>query len=421
MKEKKYETLLDSIEKGRAKYNNGYDYYLPKEGIERGIVVTTKSGKQRLSLEEAVPYLCNNCMIAIGPGKKYIILSAELTCPRVYEHRLIGEKVFAVIDGKTIEQKKMCESCQHYLKSLVNECENTEATFKGLQNQHIRSKISDELRAFPEVKKGYISYSNFSEDIHEFSREYVEERIEEFRSRGKFTAKKQKVEQKTCVGCIRYKSRVCPGITRSTINTRKDGHCRLTKEAFTERMEQEVIHRYGSLAKAFWFFSQCGTEIDYKDPCTKRQSRRYISLPAKGPFSTKIEGFKMCSVNYPLYISSSKHETYISAKEFKKEFPNDVKRTKRYSKKYKDIVLAAEAYRKGKEQGQDILTSGHHNYLAYAKIGERDNWLSPRRRDIYFIIGAQTSSNTVYPVSIEDIVELLKETADVKGMWIGWR
>jgi hypothetical protein len=417
--ESKRNEILTAIENGRAYYidrrNDESVYiYLPKEAYEQGILLgEIEQENKKTPFKEAMVKLFDNCTIEIADKKEYVeVTLEEIKCRRAIAFEI--EKRYVIVNGKIYTGESICEQCQDYLKNLINECDSS-SLFKWKKKKELKNNISDELWTFKEMKKGYLTRTNFDDEIYAFSSDKVKERIEEFEDRGRFVQDKIRTEGDVCKGCIKYKTKVCRGLSRHNIEERRDGHCNVTKEQFSEDLEKEIKNKYGSMGKALWFFSQCGQQISFRDPNTNRESLRYISIPGTDGYGGQINGFRMAFVNYPLSIDGNTHETFISEKELRAH--PDFKETKtRYAKKYRDIVVAGEAYRKGKDPGDYIVTSGHTNYLAYAKIGMQSYRWAGGKEGTYFIIGAQTSSNTVYPVYVSDIRELLKETGNVKGL-----
>lgn len=409
------EQLLGSIEKGRAYYTeDNENFYLPAEAFEKGIVFTNKEGnEERLPFEEALPRLFNNCTVEVSTDQRYVYVdTGKMRCRK--DRDWSTDKRFIIVGGEIYTEDQICEQCTNYLKYLVNECDFS-APFIWKKQKDIQPEINEEIYGFAKVKKGHITRSNFDEEIQEFSEKHVHERINEFADRGRFVQRKLKAEGEVCKGCIRYKTKICRGLSRHDIDDRIDGHCNITKEQFTKQMVVKIKRRYGSMGKALWYFTQCGKIIDYKDKQTKRTSERYICIPGSDRGDGTITGFEMCSSHYPLEIDERTHDIFISEKEFRELY---TPRPARYKKSLQDIVVAAEAYRERKDPGQYIVTSGHTNWLAYAKIGQYGSWYS-RDKSPSFMIGAQTSHNNVYPVAVQDIHELVKETHDVRSlrMW----
>jgi len=414
MKAKNKEQLLDSIEKGRAYYTEDNEtFYLPVEVFKKGIVFTNKEGEEeRIPFEEALPRLFDNCTVDVSTDERYVEVDTEkMRCRK--DRSWSTDKRFIIVNGEIYTGDQICEQCTNYLKQMVNECDSS-SPFIWKKQKELHTEIKEELYTFATVKKGHIMRTNFDEEVHEFSEKHVRERINEFADRGRFVQRKINAESEVCKGCIKYKTKICRGLSRYNIDDRIDGHCNITKEEYTKQMVDIIKRRYGSMGKALWYFSQCGKEIDYKDNQTNRSSRRYICMPGSDRGDGHITGFEMCSTYYPLEIDDKTHDIFISEKEFRKLYePTQT----RYKKALRDIVVAAEAYREGKEPGQYIVTSGHTNWLAYVKIGQYASWYR-RGGHPALIIGAQTSHDNIFPVAVEDIRELLKETHNVHNLWM---
>jgi hypothetical protein len=373
---------------------------------------------KRYPFNIAITRLFDNCTVHVGDTADYVeVILCGIYCKNVGIRK--GGKIMIVTDGIFLMDEKICEACTHYLKHLVNEC-GTDISGKSdcfiEKSKRVKpAKIKDEFFQFTEVKRGYILYSNFDTEIGAFSVDHVRERIEDFQDQGRFVSRKIREEERVCKTCVQYKTKMCDGLHRHSIDTQINSGCKMTKEEFNKKMKEIIKVRYTTMSNALWYYSQCGRTFYFKDPKTKRTSNRYICMPASEKDNGKVNGFIMVFSRYPMKMDKSRYQTFISKKEYIKHMqPRQVK----YCKKADESIFAAEAYKESVSPGGYISISGHTNYLAYTSLEYAKKIYyeckEGKKRDFLFCIGAQTSRDNLYTVRVADIKELLAETRDVK-------
>jgi hypothetical protein len=229
------------------------------------------------------------------------------------------------------------------------------------------------------IKKGYLAEHDFSNEII-FDRAHAEERIEEWKDRGIHRAHLNKVRKEHCTSCVKYRTTTCKKGYHSSEYDKVD-RCKFTTWELQEALEKGVKKDFKSMAKAFWYFSQCGNEFRYFDVGTKRWSERLLGVPTGENGEITPTGFFMSMDRYPYNIGTyvgrspawyrhskktdaDKRENYISTAQFKKKFPEEVKKV-RYKKAYRNAVAIAYMYYRyvANTPGGSAYCSGNANYL----------------------------------------------------------
>jgi hypothetical protein len=377
MKEDEKRKILDKIGSGEAYtttiYGGGRRRWSPH--IEDVIVLpVTKDPKAKRN--DRLLTLFDNTTIMIE--KTTIVICQGLFCPN--DHRMpYDAEVFNIMNGKMVNKNTLCEDCKHMVEQYLGECR--EQTFK-MEGKDKFLPAFKRLPAFDNyqfISKGYLQEHDFSNDII-FNEAHAEGRIEELKERGIHRTHLNKIRKEYCAFCVKYKTTSCKTGYRST---EYDGvnRCKFTPWELQDALEKGVEKDFGSMANAFWYFSQCGVEFRYMDKKTRRWSYRVLGVPTGINGEITPTGFFMSMERYPYSIGtyagrssswyrhskkeeSDRRENYISKERFKKNFPEKVKKV-RYKKAYKIAVLIAYMYYKhvANTPGMSAYCSRNANYL----------------------------------------------------------
>jgi hypothetical protein len=375
MEEKERNLILDKIESGEAYTATTYGGRRRWSPHIEDVIVLPITKETKKKRDDRLLTLFDNTTILLQGTT--IVICQQLFCPNDH-HIPYDAEVFNIVHGAIVNKAVLCEDCVHMVKKYVGECK--EQTFK----------MADELKVLPNferkplfdnylyIKKGYLAEHDFSNDIV-FDKKHVAERMDEWKERGAHRRELNKVRRSHCDYCVKYRTAACKkGFRSSDYNRVED--CKFTPDEMRDALEVRLKDDFGSMGNALWYFSQCGTEIDYLDEGTKRHSDRLIGVPAGINGEDTPTGFFMSMHRYPynigFYTSRSstywrqkqnekdKRENYISTKELKKRFPEAVVKT-RYKKVFRDAVLMAYMFYKYRANtpGSSAHGFGNANYL----------------------------------------------------------
>jgi hypothetical protein len=334
------------------------------------------------NIEKRIISLCDNATVFLT--KDYALLQKKIKCKNElsYEGKIQDpiKKIFVIKNGELHHIKDICKTCKYMVDELVGECREKE--YKSDDGKIYDFEINEEIKNYLKIKPGYIRTQEFSTEV-DFSLENVKERIEYYEKKGQWRKQLNSTRKNICANCVKYRTHTCK---KGYSGYKTPVKCHYTKEDLMKRLKEECITDFGSLGRAFWYFSQCGKLFDYRDPISKRVSERYISVPGHPEGYDNAKGFFLSFARYPFEIGSygyrerhrhwrkekdvkKKHINYLSEHEYKKHHQKLLKKT-RYKKEYEELLLTAYAVYKhiGSTPGQSYFMDSYSNYLVYIGI-----------------------------------------------------
>lgn len=333
-------------------------------------------------VEKRMLSICDNATIFVT--ENYVLAQEKIKCKN--ELRYSGgtdnpiSKVFIIKNGKANSLRDICKTCKYMVEELVGECRETE--YKPTNKEISNFKLNGEIKNYLKIKPGYIRTREFSNEV-DFSFKNIKERIEHYDKKGKWRKELNSTRKNICSDCVKYKTHTCK---KGYAGYRKPTTCHYTKEELVERLKNECIKDFGSLGRAFWYFSQCGQSFEYNDPISKRVSTRYIAVPGNPAGEMDAKGFFMSFARYPFSIGEygsrephrywrkekdkqKKHINYLSEHEYRKNHQDLIEKT-RYKTEYEELLLTVYAIYKhiGSTPGQSYFMDSYSNYLIYMGI-----------------------------------------------------
>ena len=354
MNEDEKQNILEKVEKGLA-YSSLSKVRIAYHDFE-DVLILPNGNLSKKEIQQKMLALFDNCTIAMQQNNAYVIKS--ILCPNMLKNIRFHKEyeVMIIEQGDVVASDKICNRCKRMVHNIVGECHNDtySPNKQGEPNWSFRI-ASSEFEKYLFIKPGYVREQDFSEDLS-FSKEHVAERIEEYKDRGKWRAQLNEIRNEFCRTCIKYHTKTCKkGYTGYTKPTK----CMYEKEKLIERLREETKKDFGSMARAFWYFSQCGNEFQYMDGKTKRKSMRHIAVPGSKDGDMKPKGFYMSLVRYPYGLgdygsrthryswnkdgtkAKPKYDTYIPLSQYKKEFSTLVRNVKYKKKLHEELVCIA--------------------------------------------------------------------------------
>lgn len=346
--------LLENILKGTA-YSELERIRIAHHDYSEVLVVPNNT-KTMADAKRRAQQLFDNCTMVIESTQMYVI--KKMLCSNELKS-IMNYKKFTPITierGKICHPDKTCERCKYMVKKYVGECYSNDFTPNKQGEEGWTFRTNDPFREFVFVKPGYIRDRDFSEEV-DFTKENVEKRIEEYADRGKWRTQLNQVRKEFCKDCVKYHTKTCQ---RGYNGYQKPVKCMYLKEKLIERLVAEIKADFGSVSRAHWFFSQCGQSIQYRDPYTKRNSKRYIAVPGNRKGDLKATGFFMSFARYPYEVGDygsrghkyrwrsdaqkakeKKYENYISLEKYLKEYKELLQETKYRKKLHEEVTCAA--------------------------------------------------------------------------------
>jgi hypothetical protein len=373
--------ILDAVKDGKA-----YAYLKKIEirwnSIKENVYVFQKT---KDDIEKRMISLCDNATVYVTDD--YVFLQKKIKCKNElsYEAKIQDpiKKMFVIKNGEAKQLRDVCKTCKYMVDELVGSCRKKE--HEPEDGKKYEFELKEEIKKYIKIKPGYVRTQEFYTDV-DFSLKNVKERIEYYEKKGKWRKQLNSTRKNICSNCVKYKTYTCK---KGYNGYKKPVKCHYTKEDLMSRLREECIVYFGSLGRAYWYFSQCGRSFDYKDPISKRVSERFISVPGKPNGKLDAKGFFMSFARYPFGIGDygererivywnrgksekKKHINYLSEYEYRKNHQNLIKKT-RYKKEYEELLLTAYAIYShiGSTPGQSYYMDSYSNYLVY--IGIKQN------------------------------------------------
>jgi hypothetical protein len=246
------------------------------------------------------------------------------------------KEVFYIEDGVIKDNGGMCDHCEYFLKNLVGEC--NVKMFKRMSEWKMQPfRKTDLFGMLIEIKKGYVKERDFSKNVL-FTKKNITENIDVFKKRGGKAKGRNKIRREICIEkkCVKYRSAIC---RKGWQDYKTINECFVDKEMIDGKLIPLIKNDFGSEKKAYWYFSQCGKNIEFKDPMTKRKSGRILSVPSNKEGGTIAEGFTMAKERYPFAIGGN-NESYISREDYLRLYQCTEDKTAYVPLKHRDALLA---------------------------------------------------------------------------------
>jgi hypothetical protein len=378
--EKEKKKMLEAMDEGKA-YSHVKKVEQDTWGNEYDFYALPNVFKNISEIKKVIKSIFDNCTIIVRPDD--ILSTSEIKCQNTIKNKKIfyENMVFHIQNGEILDEKSICNRCTKLVESLVGECSSRNFQPEKEEYNLKNRRLNDKIKEYTEIPSGYVKQKEFSNEI-DFSKEHVKERMDYYSSKGQWRKKLNRTRKEVCHDCIKYRTHTC---SKGWNGIRLTSKCHFTKKEMIDKLKKECLEDFGSLGRALWYFSQCGQVIKYKDPITKRKSKRFISVPGHPDGKSEAKGFFMSFVNYPYEIgdygerdynpyrskinTTKKHENYMSEYEYRKYFEDIVVDT-RIKKSLEELALTAYAvYRYcGSRPGQSYYMSSYANYMTYIGI-----------------------------------------------------
>jgi hypothetical protein len=366
MENKNMTEILNSIDEGKA-YSVMARCEIGRYRDYENVHVIPTMKKTLKDAEKRIKELFDNCTAIVENDHTYILPSIpcanflqSLDQSRQFYTRVTNyggtikyesHATIVIKNGEVCKIDSICNKCKHMVKKYVGECHERkfEPNKSEITQQFMTKPTFDE---FKYIKPGYIREDDFSRSI-EFTKEHIKKRIEDYEARGKWRTQLNKIRTEFCKDCIKYHTRTCQ---KGYSGYQHPVKCKYTEEKLKERLKAEMKQDFGSMGRAFWFFTNCGQTIQYKDKYTKRKSRRYIAIPGSNNGGYRAKGFYMSLARYPYSIGDygtrshrwrsdkekeKRYENYISLKRYDEEFAH-IKQDINYKKKlHEELIYTA--------------------------------------------------------------------------------